>query len=504
MSHPFTGGKKIPAHLAFDRPGFNQEMSSSSESDDEYEVEEKGTVAPPPAKQSRRRAPAKPPAASSTGMKSPKKGPVSLTLDDGRAVIFNGPVLSRPENVPQSSALAGLFGTGMFLVITVGPTVETPLNMPGKSAARGQSEGREKSRSGSIDSRVRAYIVQRRAECKASGQPLPHISDICGYLLWIPTSGAAAEMQIYRYFTVKSDGATHIVLGTNGVEKDGPADIKEPQDVLDRAKPIVGALIADKRISTKSAPADCVLAVGVAPDPASTMFVDGAPMRPLMSSRRLMALAEDTPNKKATNARVPPPERFESAETPPPTPFLQPAKRKRDEEPAEGALFPLHNPFIQTVFAPTCPPPVSARAHALFEQWTAGTHEWGAFTNQLLDLAENATGAGNPAVYESIAAGLEHMRTAGSSDRRVVHTNSAVIFATMVLLPRFLDTKNEEVRLLCGCGKNMSERFEKTILMYLPEMAAYLRENPPHPLPETPMYRAYEIVAELAAYCMNE
>ena len=490
MSHPSVAGKRIPAHLAFDARGFNDEMSSSEEhSDYDESVEEEGVVAPPPAK--RRAPPAKRAPRPSQGMKSPPKRPAPLTLPDGRVVEFNGPRLARPENVPQSSALSGMFGTGAFYTITAAPTVEIALHMPKKDGG----EGKSKSRSGSIDSRVRAHIVERRAK----GTPM-HVADICGYLLWVPNDGD--DLQICRYFHVHSDGAMHVVLGTNGVEKDGPADIKEPQDVLDRAKPAIGAMIAEKRISPTSAPIDCVLAVGLAPDPQSAMLVDGAPMRPVVSTRRLMALAQDAPNKKATNARVPPPERFESAAPPPPTPFMPTPKRKREEEPAR--LFPDHDPFLPTVFAPACPAAVMARANALVLARANGAHDWSAFACGLVDLAEDALAADKPPVYESISAGVTHLRTAGAADRLVRHANSAAIYAVLVLLPRFLAPANSEVRFLSACGANLLARFEQTLLGYLPEMAAYLRDDAPHPPPETPFYRAYEVVAELAAFCMEE
>lgn len=461
-NHPSTGGKKnIPLPGDYD----SQEWSDS-------DMEEEAGQLDPPTKSS---------APFATAQKSPKMDVVCqpFRTPEGRLVEFDCPPLRIPENLPSNSALAREAREGIFFVILPA----TPIEMKFESRRDGRSHPP------SQDSQIATHLRNH----KQRNEPLVRIPDICGYLLWMPSKQPEKSPQIYRYFLVdEPDGTSHTILGSSSIEKDGSREVKEEPTVLALVQQKVVAMREKGLVTHENAPIEHVIDAGVVPDDNSYMRVDKQRVRPLLTTRRAMALAYDQREKKSGSARVPPPAPHVPSGAPP----IE-KKRARPESalPPPKRRFTADEPFaVRPEFVTkACPAWIAEHAGTVGEQARS-------IVDRMVALAAEALPGSVACHYERMKAGVNAIR-ASQPD---IEFASEAIYSFWVLTSVWLDRQkiiSAPFAGVCRSGADLLTRYGARMRDYIPEIDRYLEDEPPQPAERTPMMLAYEMLAHFVASC---
>lgn len=420
-------------------------------------------------------------AAVATAQKSPKMDVICppFRTPEGRLVEFDCPPLSIPANLPSNSALAREARDGIFFVIMHA----TPIEMKFETRRDGRSHPP------SQDSQIATYLRNH----KQRDEPLVRIPDICGYLLWMPSKEPEKAPQIYRYFLVdEPDGTSHTILGSNSIEKDGSREVKEEPTVLALVQQKIVAMREKGLVSGDSAPIEHVIDAGVVPDDNSYMRVDKQRARPLLTTRRAMALACDQREKKTNSTRVPPPAPHVPAGAPP----VEKKRARPESTPPPKRRFTSSEPFAVApdFVTKACPAWVAEQGGAVSEQARS-------IVDRMVALAGKALPGSVACHYERMRAGVNAIR-ASQPD---IEFASEAIYSFWVLTSVWLDRGKMDASSpfagVCRSGADLLARYGARMRDYIPEIDRYLEDEPPQPAERTPMMLAYEMLAHFVAGC---
>lgn len=450
--------------------------------------------------------------------KAAEDGEVLFETPSGRSVRVELVPLVTGDSTSFGSALRNGEKDGKFYIIREPPidaaSLRVPLNPP-----------RTTTRAITKEAVLQRHLASIARERKAKSQPFQRFGDICGFLLWVPTPKAPKlGCRIYRFFRVwNTDAAENnetIIVATNTTDKDGPTDLLEEAHVQQSIRQKVVAWREEGKVSPEEAPVEYVVDVGVVPDAASHMFVDGVRSVPVVTTSRVMAFAVPPGQRKAASVPIPHP-----APTPAPVaPALEePAtKRAREPEPADAPVadeapkakrtrphargtakaqaepvhFPRGDPFMP--FSDNCPPVVAALAVNTENAIDTRAKE---LFDAMLAAAPNGQD-GPKCRYVSMSFAVNALR----GRQKDFDFASAAIYAFMVLAGAYMQTdglpEGSRARGLCLCGRDLWTTFAPGVRRYIPEIDAYMGETPPEPDDSTTMHLAFRMLAALGRHIL--
>lgn len=537
MGHSAIGGKSLMRY-GFPESVEEQEESGSWESDEEEEAAGECPTSPvhaytankspkSAAKQSAdaQPAPTLPPAARSSGGKRANAadgGEVSFKTPGGHSVRVELVPLVTGDSTSFGSALRNGEKDGKFYVLREPPidaaSLRVPLNPPRTTA-----------RSVTKEIVLQRHLASIARTNKAKNLPFQRFGDICGFLLWVPMAKNKAPSlghRIYRFFRVWNTDATEnnetIIVATNTTDKDGPTDLLEEAHVQQSIRQKVVAWREQGKVSTEEAPVEYVVDVGVVPDEASHMFVDGVRSVPVVTTSRVMAFAIPPGQRKAASVPIPHP-----APTPAPVaPALVESAPKRAREPepepddapvadeapqpkkvrthGRGSSkpktglvpFPKGDPFMP--FSDTCPPALASLATDIDTPIDPYARE---LFDAMLAVSPNETDTPK-CRYAHMSSAVNALR----GKQKDFDFASAAIYAFMVLAGEYMRIDNlpdgSHAKGLCLCGRDLWKTFARGVRQYIPEIDDYLGKTPPTPENNTTMHLAFEMLAEMARHIL--